>query len=551
MLGKINKIIINKIPTKWRKRVITTLFLVSAYISLSAQVPTWQWAEQAFGSGSNQIIQEGMSIALDGSNNIYVAGVFSDTAQFGTTSLVCHDTFNHLNNYLAKYNQAGALLWAKGFSGYYPYIATDQAGNIYVTGRFGFATNETIDTFHLTSAGTADIFLAKFNSSGNTLWVKTFGGSSFDSPEAIATDPNGNIFITGFFMSPSLSFGSITVTNTTFGDKVFVVKLDSSGNGLWAKSAGGISNDISDAIATDNLGNVYFMGNFNSPSINFGTTNLIKIGHTDDFIVKLDQNGGEIWARSIGTATYQNQDGYISVNNAGEIFLADRVITNSGNSSFPTLYKYDTSGTLLWTRQGQCSCSFFGPWGLAADNNGNVFMVSGGNSGVINFGTISLNMNNPDEDNSYLIEYDSNGTAIWGQVNNGGGDDDAPMIIDNNCHLFLSGDFYTSQFIIGSDTLVNSNAVELAYLAKLNLPCSFTGVAEPLKSKAEITISPNPATTQLTIQSRTYGNNSTIETIHIYNVLGEMVQSSDIGHRTSDIGRYFRCKRAEQRNLFY
>src|SRR5690606_8330373 len=122
---------------------------------------------------------------------------------------------------------------------------------------------------------------------------KSADGIYGDGGYGISTDANGNVLVTGFFGSPSITFGSTTLTNasSTGKDELFIVKYDPNGNVLWAKSAGGINGDWGNSISTDANGNVLLTGYFSSSSITFGSTTLTNAGSYDIFIAKYDSSG--------------------------------------------------------------------------------------------------------------------------------------------------------------------------------------------------------------------------------------------------------------------
>ena len=97
-----------------------------------------------------------------------------------------------------------------------------------------------------------------------------------DEGEKISTDASGNVYITGYFKSPTITFGTTTLTNNSTANDadIFVVKYDSAGTVIWAKSAGGTGNDFGNGISATGDGNVYITGQFASPTITFGTTTL-------------------------------------------------------------------------------------------------------------------------------------------------------------------------------------------------------------------------------------------------------------------------------------
>ena len=96
------------------------------------------------------------------------------------------------------------------------------------------------------------------------LWARNAGGSSSDYCNSIAVDVNGNSYVTGSFQG-SATFGSTTLTSSG-GSDIFIAKLDSSGNWLWAKNAGGTGADIGNGIAVDADGNSYVTGYFEGSS---------------------------------------------------------------------------------------------------------------------------------------------------------------------------------------------------------------------------------------------------------------------------------------------
>ncbi len=123
----------------------------------------------------------------------------------------------------------------------------------------------------------------------NFLWAKSTEGISEDQVQSIATDANGNAYITGYFYSPAITFSTTTLTNAG-GQDIFIAKFDSGGSVLWAKSEGGIKYDYGQGIATDANGNIYVSGQFSSPTITFDTitlTNAVNIYTYDIFIAKI------------------------------------------------------------------------------------------------------------------------------------------------------------------------------------------------------------------------------------------------------------------------
>jgi hypothetical protein len=153
-----------------------------------------------------------------------------------------------------------------------------------------------------------DMFIVKYGTNGNAVWAKNARGRSNGWGIAThGSEGSETVFVTGAFSSPSIAFGNITLTNSGSTD-IFIVNYDASGNVLWAKSAGGTGGDIAWSIATDGNGNAFVTGTFNSPSITFGPITLSNTNNCADmFIAEYDPNGNVPWAKCVqGTATSGN-----------------------------------------------------------------------------------------------------------------------------------------------------------------------------------------------------------------------------------------------------
>jgi len=255
----------------------------------------WLWARRAGGSRA----EYGREIAVDNNGDSYVTGSFYGSAIFGSTSLMSPETWVP-GCFIAKLDSNGNWLWAKKVdasnSNSGSGIAVDSVGNSYVTGYLQGSASFGSTTF---SSVAEDIFIAKLDGEGNWLWAKKAGGSNGDYGKSIAVDSSGNSYVTGNFFG-SASFGNTTLNSgdTSFSD-IFIAKLDSNGNWLWANKAGGLSSDYSSCITVDSHGNSYVTGAFQS-SASFGSTSLSSSGYFDIFVAKLDVYGNWLWAERAG-----------------------------------------------------------------------------------------------------------------------------------------------------------------------------------------------------------------------------------------------------------
>ena len=191
--------------------------------------------------------------------------------------------------------------------------AVDASGNQYVVGSFLGVTDfdPGAGTTTLTSVANEDIFISKFNSSGDFVWVKTIGGTGTDIARSLVIDASGQIYVAGYFTggSPDFDPGAGTTTLTTIDIDGFILKLDSNGNFQWVDqitgppaSTGVLSQDFVYSLAISASG-LYASGEF-TDTTDFdpgsGTSNLVSSGGTDVFVAKYDLNGGYQWAKSFG-----------------------------------------------------------------------------------------------------------------------------------------------------------------------------------------------------------------------------------------------------------
>lgn len=245
----------------------------------------------------------GNSIAIDISNNIYLTGTYvSDTILFDFDTLynTAPVVSGIQNFFLAKYNSSGNLLWVKSAdTAVGNCVAIDSYGNAIVTGYYGQTT--TFDGHSLSGPGYTDIFLVKYDSSGNVLWAKSEGGLNNNFGNGVATDTHGNSYVTGYYEEPT-NFGIFPLSLNPSGlANIFIAKYDSAGNVLWAKGPGGNGNNLGYSVSTDIKGDVYLKSGVNAFSIAFDSINLSLpySGHYYICLTKYDSSGNAVCATSL------------------------------------------------------------------------------------------------------------------------------------------------------------------------------------------------------------------------------------------------------------
>ncbi|MBI2280081.1 MAG: T9SS type A sorting domain-containing protein [Bacteroidetes bacterium] len=362
------------------------------------------WAKSAGGINDDGI----SSLIVDSIGNIYITGTYGGsytggTLNFTIDSLVFSNADNIGNLCVAKFNTNGNLIWAKSFENIGGIVTTDNKGHLYLTGSFSATFN--LDSITLTNNSTinyTDIYLAQLDTNGNVLWAKSYGDIGSEGPSIISIDKSDNILITGHFNSPSLMFDSITLTNNTNNDNIFLTKFNSSGDVLWANSIVNSNiNDVFSGLTFDQVGNIFISGSFKSQTITFGSNTLYNnsINNNDIFIVNYNSNGTPIWATSYGDVNDDFPSG-VTLDNTGCIYVTGAFYSPKIVFGQDTLFNFNPGysdifisklsplGIAIWTKK---IGGFYNDYGndIAIDNTGSVYTI-GGFAEICEFDSIIL-----------------------------------------------------------------------------------------------------------------------------------------------------------------
>ncbi|HKQ37974.1 MAG TPA: SBBP repeat-containing protein [Verrucomicrobiae bacterium] len=195
-----------------------TTGLRDMFLASYTSAGNFRWVRQAGGVGEDA----GSAVAADDQGNVYVTGSFTTPATFTSTNL----TGSGVDMFLAKYSSTGAFAWARRAGGNNAIygdggegVALDGARNVYVTGFFSGTAN--FGTTNLATTGLDDIFLAKYNPAGTLQWARKLGGTDLDVAYAMAIDAATNICLSGSFYATA-TFGSTTFTSFGLDDSIVV-----------------------------------------------------------------------------------------------------------------------------------------------------------------------------------------------------------------------------------------------------------------------------------------------------------------------------------------
>lgn len=272
------------------------LYILSLLIIIHEINYSQEWAWAQDQNSSNKVIPK--NIQKDASNNIYVLYQYTGLVDLGQYSVNSVD--NSQDGCIVKYNSDGNILWYKSFGGdqkdLIKDIATDENGNSYVTGTFKDSIY--FDSEYLYTSG-EDAFLVKYLNDGSVDWAKTIAwGPNYERPTKISIDINGNLYITGFYKESSY-FDSDTI-NSNGGIDNFIAKYDDSGNFQWVINSLG-TNDQARFFGTDAYSDVcLFAGGYFTDSLFYDNDTLVSKGSQDIILTKISSNGNIDWTRQIG-----------------------------------------------------------------------------------------------------------------------------------------------------------------------------------------------------------------------------------------------------------
>jgi hypothetical protein len=533
-----------------KKLISLSIALTLTAQSLSAQTLTWV---KQMGAGAQD---QGRSIAVDASGNVYTTGTFNGTVDFdpgpGTFSLTSTGVEDV---YISKLDSSGNFVWAGAWGGgsfdLGLSIAIDANGFVYSTGLFqGTADFDPgAGTFNLT-ANSMDGFVVKLDAlAGNLVWAKQLATDFLVEPGAIAIDAYGNVITVGHYEG-NADFDPGMGTLIFSGDGAYITKLDSAGNLIWAKqlahpaSQSPLSSCIAKSLVLDSLGNVYATGNF-IDTVDFdpglGNYNLIGDYYGDAFICKLDAAGNFRWAKPFyGNG---NEAGLtIALDASGNVYTSGVLnatadfdpgvgtynLSSAGIGNFDGyISKLNASGDFIWAKQlgGAVGCGLFIS-SIVLDADSNVYTL-GNFSQTVDFnpGPGTYNLTSSGSYDVFISKLDNVGNFVSTiQFAGLAFDDGRSLTLDNAGNIIATGNFKaTSDFDPQAGVLnLTSNGADDIFIIKLqNELGSSTSINENSWNNM-VNLYPNPTTGALTIESDKIFENVNIM---VRNAIGQEVFS--------------------------
>ncbi len=461
--------------------ILVSLFTLT-FISF-AQQPEWAWGN----GGGGTLLDYGTSISVDAERNLYLAGWFnSDTVSFGSTVLANNGIGGTSDIFIAKYDPLGLLLWVKNFGGSGDdrciSIKANSKGDIVLAGWFN-SPSVAFGNIALKNEGSNDVFVAQLTRDAIVLWAKSTGGNANDEGTSISCDTKDNIYVTGMYNSPALSFGSTTLTNSGKND-IYLACYDNSGKLVWAKNIGGENDDSGSTVTTDSNNDIYLTGKFKSAEINLGGKSLPNSGkdenYGDIFIAKYNSSGKLAWGKSLG-GSYYDEVYSITADMWNNVYLTGwfksdtivfgcdtlmecTILTRANGAEYGDVFiaKYDTDGKPVWAKRAGGMARDYG-FGITSDAVGDVYLTGVFESNFISFGHV--NLKNATSNDIFISKYDSAGKVIWAKSIYGFAMSRC-ITTDLNGDVYLAGVYHSPEMRFGTTLLKNAGNGDV-FVAKL------------------------------------------------------------------------------------
>ncbi len=413
-------------------------------------------------------------------------------------------TINYLNA------QNPTWQWAKSIGGvgndFASKTCVDASGNVFVACNFQ-SSSINVGTVNIANSGISgmDVFVAKFNPSGDVIWAQRIAGANNEYATGITVDAAGRVYVSGYYSSPQISIPPFLANNTgstSVTNDIYIACLNGSGVPQFLNSYGSTSHETAGGLAYygGSTQAIYLTGSYTSSSFQVGATTLTNTGtggSSEGYLIKFNTTGTPQWARTFGSAGSGDYSNSVEVDNTGAPHILGSF--GSGNTVIGTstlvsygssdifFAKYDVNGNFVWSKNiGGTSNDFPGYIDIDATNN--IYISGYYQNTSINFGSFSLP--NAGGYDAFAAKFNSLGTNLWATRAYGTGNEyGMSLVLDAVGNTYLSGYTEGASFTIGSSSFSNLNApTSDMFIAKLNTAGTFQWLAKSTGTNSELTL---------------------------------------------------------------
>ena len=399
------------------------------------------------------------SVAETSDGGYIVGGYFqSSSIDLGNGVSLSNKVEGACDGMIIKYDSEGNVGWAQGIGG----IGDDRITSLaetsdggYIVG--GYFQNSSIDLGNgvsLSTKGSYDGMIIKYDSEGMAEWAQEIGGTNYECINLVAGTSDGGYIVGGYFSSNSIDLGNGVSLSTKGAADGMIIKYDSEGEAEWARGIGGTSGDYINSVAETSDGG-YIVGGSFQESIDLGNgVSLSTKGASDGMIIKYNVNGEAEWAQGIGgtigdfinSVAATNDGGYIAGGyfNSSSVDLGNGVSLNNRSGSDGMIIKYNVNGEAEWAR---------GIGGTSDDEVNSVAETDDGGYIVGGYFYSSIDLGNKvilctkGSRDGMIIKYNVNGEAEWARGIGGTSSDEVNSVAEISDKGYIVGGFFYSSSI--------------------------------------------------------------------------------------------------------
>ena len=424
--------------------------------------PDFAWVRAEAGRNANGLVR---GLRVDRRGNVYATGTYDGTPTFGATNLTSLPG-SPISTFVAKYDFTGNLLWVRGSGTASPCKALDleidTAGSVYVTGVLTRPDTVFGVAFGGGVNAAQDSYVAKFDTDGHLLWITATDGPGDSYAGNIAVDTAGNSYFVGS-VGQSKTLGSLSIPS----GGAYTAKLDPSGVPLWFHADSGA---VANGVALNHLNEVLVTGYFQNQGTIGGVRFNLPRSDQGIFLEKLSNGGVPIWVK-VWSATASFFAEQIAVDTTDNIVITGKF---QGTATFGTnvlgtdtvaafTAKCDRAGNLTWVRQIDNSGDTRFRGSVATDGANNIY-VGLTPFDAVQTGTATLPGFGGND--ALVVKYTSTGTVLWAVEAGGGGNDIGRAVaVDVVGNVYMGGEF-SGVATFGTTNVISRGAADI-FVAKL------------------------------------------------------------------------------------
>jgi hypothetical protein len=521
------------------KKSILALFIFSSLFS-SAQNPLVKMWDKRFGGNAQDIL----TCFIQTDDNGFLLGGLSGSDSSGDKTENMRG--NHEDYWIVKIDSAGNKQWDKTFggisgsSGDWLHSIDQTYDGGYILGGYSYSAaggDKTQDTWG--GFGDADYWIVKTDAQGIKLWDTDVGGTSGDFLYAVRQTSDGG-YILGGFSSSTVSGDKSQSTWGFYSVDYWIVTVDSLGNKMWDRDFGGTDSDFLYSVEQTSDGGFILAGYSNSGI--GGNKTEASYGSYDYWIIKTDYAGFMQWNKTHGgsgsdfpySIIQRPAGGYVVTGSSSSGISGDKSENTWGGGTDKDYWilRMTSLGEIFWDKDlggndSECEFSAFGmnqfPPGNVISTLDGGYLVSGASH---SYATGNKSENNLGPQQGWLVKLNASGQKLWDKTIFTTAEDESAFVVQTSdgCYAVATSTAAGIGGYKSQDSWDTAHFLTDYWIVKFCDSTFFTSLSKPEFKDPSLSLFPDPAGDQFTISNF----QASLESIEIFNSIGERVYSSDV-----------------------